>query len=66
MINLFIFFNWSIIFVYEGIWKMFICILMEVGIFYFFLILRNFYLLLLEYLILLNSFIVIGIVKFFF
>lgn len=31
MINLFIFLNWSIILVHEGIWKMFICILMELS-----------------------------------
>ena len=63
MINLFIFLNWSIILVHEGIWKMFICILMEVGILHPLLILRNFHPLPLEHLISSNSFTVIGIVK---
>lgn len=32
MVNLVILLIWCIILVHEGVWKMFICILMEVGI----------------------------------
>lgn len=64
MINLFLFLNCSVVLVCETIWKILICILMEVGILCTFLALKDFFLsLLLDYLAPVNSFTELGIIK---
>lgn len=63
MINLFLFLSCSIILVHEGIWKIFICILMEVGIVHTFLVFKDFLSYLVDYPAPVNSFTELGIIK---